>query len=125
MPLANGLWLEFLDRTLRYFGDYHRVRLVAFCDILLTEELFSHMEDPNAALREAERLLGKSYRFERTLERMGVPGADVDRVRQELRQGFLQTSSGYFARGDFPARMVRSALVKRRQANLLPFPGGD
>jgi len=46
--LANGVRVEFVDGSNRYFGDYHRLRIEVHCRVALTEQLFADATDPAA-----------------------------------------------------------------------------
>ncbi|PLY12320.1 MAG: hypothetical protein C0624_01065 [Desulfuromonas sp.] len=112
IELSNGLQLELRDQSNRYFGDYHRIRIEVSCDIPLRSEFFGNRDD-HPQLLQARRLYGDSLRFERSLERMGVAGADVERVREELVENFLNSSATYLEHAEFIARYVSRQLQKR------------
>ncbi len=97
--LSNGLTLVFYDRSLRYFGDYHRVRIEVQC----------RLADSDADLPL------------HNLERMGVAGAAVGQVREELIGNFLQSARNYLEQPDFPARLLARAQAEgRRRPPLSP-----
>jgi len=109
--LANGLVLEFFDHSNRYFGDYHKVRVEVQCRLPLRIELFQDQLDPAAALAQAAARFGDAPLDVRQLERMGVPGAEVDRVRAALIDDFLRTGGVYLQRPDYPQRLLRQKLA--------------
>lgn len=118
--LENGLVLEFFDHSNRYFGDYHKVRVEVRSRLPLRIELFQDQADPAAALARAAALLGDAPLEVRQLERMGVPGAEVDRVRAALIDDFLRTGSVYLQRPDYPQRLLRQKLATTRQRPFHP-----
>jgi len=112
IELNNGLRLELRDFSNRYFGDYHRIKIEIRCDIPLRGEFFAGNDD-DPQLQQARRLYGESLRFERSLERMGVPGAEVEKVRDELIENFIGSSAEYLERPEFVARYVQRRLQQR------------
>ncbi len=114
-PVGDGFSLYFYDRSNRYYGDYHRIRVVVHMEIPLRREFFAGESDPDRALSRARRWLGDVVRFEKSLERMGVPGSQVTVVRDELVASFLATAGGYLGKSDFPARFVRKKVQERRR----------
>jgi len=119
--LPNRLKLIIEDQSNRYFGDYHRVKLLVRCPICVAAEYFGASTDPHAAAQAAQRTLGQKVLYERSLERMGVPSRDLERAKQELRDQFLQINQAYLARDDFPARFIAMKLREKQQTTL---PGG-
>jgi len=112
--LENGLVVDFFDRSNRYFGDYHRLCLEVRCRIPLTIDLFRDSVDPAEELRRAAELLGTEAVFRRTLERMGVEGAAVERTRAELVESFLRSNLAYLGSSAFAPRFVAVELRRRR-----------
>lgn len=90
--LENGVRLAFEDTTNRYYGDYHRVKI-------------------EVRIRLAENGYERAYDF-KALEKMAVPGAEVDAVRQQLLENFRQQLLPYLARPDFAQRFL---ATQRRQ----------
>ena len=86
-PLANGMLLEFVDLSNRYYGDYHRVCV----------EVRIRVPLPDSCLYNVTRL-----------ERMGVAGADVTVSRDRLVDDYWRHAGQYLARADFPARLAAS-----------------
>lgn len=112
--LDNGLQLEFLDQSNRYFGDYHRVKILVRCQVALRPEWLptgSDAVDP-AQLR---ALLGDCVAFERSLEQMGVASAQLETVKNSLIQGFLGTTAGYLGSATFPGRFILQQWQQRSQ----------
>jgi hypothetical protein len=89
--LANGITLRFFDRSNRYFGDYHRVYIEIHLSVAL----------PTGTVAEV------SHR-----ERMAVPGAEVESVRDRLAEDFLRHTGRYLAQADYPARLAAAAAVR-------------
>lgn len=110
--LPNGLDLTFYDLSNRYFGDYHHVCIEVRCRIVLEKAFFASDADPQATYNMALKHLGETVEFRRVLTRMGVPGAEVLRVVDELIEGFRQTSYAYLQDPDFAERYVHKALLE-------------
>jgi len=112
IALENGLLLQVENQTNRYFGDYHRVRLVVSCHF----EVAGLLTDPDCDLDHGQlrRLLGEQLRYEKVLERMGVPGAAVETTCRELVDQFLASNRSYLERADFPQRLLRQKFLARR-----------
>jgi hypothetical protein len=83
--LANGIELAFRDCSNRYFGDYHRVCV----------EIDLQVPAPPGPLS-----------LVRQLERLAVPGAEVESVRHRLVDDFMRHAGRYLAHPDYPARLV-------------------
>ena len=109
IDLNGGLTLRIADCTNRYFGDYHRIKLVVSCDLPVTLEGLP--EDWRQREAQARELVGDSFHFERSLERMGVASADVDAVSEELLAGFLTSTGHYLTQPSFVAKLVAEKLA--------------
>ncbi|BCR04821.1 hypothetical protein DESUT3_18900 [Desulfuromonas versatilis] len=120
--LDNGLLVEFRDVSNRYFGDYHRVRVEVICRLALGEGLFAGSADPAADCEQARKLLGPEIVFARSLEKMGVAGAAVEQTREELIQGFVESTFAYLGKPDFVSRLLARELSEARKARG-PFSG--
>jgi len=112
--LDNGLRLEFVDQSNRYFGDYHRVKIVVRCQIELRSEWLQALGD-SVDLEQVRALLGDSVSFERSLEQMGVASAQLEPVKQALIEGFLTTTAGYLGSAVFPGRFIAQQWLARSQ----------
>lgn len=119
--LPNRLTLTVEDQSNRYFGDYHRVKLQVRCPITVAAEYFRTSPDPLAAAQAAQRMLGTEVLYEKSLERMGVPSAELRIIKQELLGQFIRINQPYLARDDFPARFI---AVKLREKQQTTPPGG-
>ena len=95
--LANGITVAFVDRSNRYFGDYHRV-CVEVCLSVTGGE-------PGAARPQLVNCL----------ERMAVPGAEVDTVRRQLVDDYWRHAGVYLAHPDYPARLAAQAARPGRR----------
>ncbi|HBT82423.1 MAG TPA: hypothetical protein DEB35_03005, partial [Desulfuromonas sp.] len=78
--LANGLHLRCREAGNRYFGDYHRVVVAVEIHLPLDHHGLGKL-DP-ALLARARARYGASLVTHKTLERMGVAGAEVTQVQQ-------------------------------------------
>lgn len=118
IELDNGLRLELHDQSNRYFGDYHRLKIEVRCTIPLDKKFFGGDENhPDLLL--ARNKFGESLCFERSLERMGVAGADVAPVREELVASFMKSSASYLEHPEFVAKFV----ARKLQARVGALPG--
>ncbi len=107
--LANGLEISFYDRSNRYFGDYHRICVVA--EISLPFTALTDGVDADL-LDQARRFFGERLVVEKRIERMGVPTADRDKVLNALVDDFLKHSAVYLGRSDYPGRLLAAELKK-------------
>ena len=110
--LANGLQMTFVDESNRYFGDYHRVCVVAtiICNL---NDLPAASSDEEAFRCQTIEALGEQLSVTKRLERMGVASADVEEVRVALIDDFLRHASVYLSRPDFLRSLVNAELKKR------------
>lgn len=111
--LANGLRIIFTDESNRYFGDYHRVCVVATI-LCRPADLPADDDDAAALRRRAIESFGEQLSVTRRFERMAVPGADVDAVRSALVDDFLRNAAAYLARPGYPRALVEAELRKVR-----------
>jgi hypothetical protein len=124
IPLANGLVIRFFNRTSHYYGDFYRVKLEINCEIPVRAEYFAN-ED---ALAEAMAIFGKPLVYGRSVEQMGVPSTEIDRVLSRLMAFFEEHSLSYFATASFPQKYVLTELAKvKRKRGRLPagYSGSD
>ncbi len=110
--LNNGLQIHFVDESNRYFGDYHRVCILVTL-LYPVAELPVVNSDDEVFRDRAIAKLGKELKIVKRLERMGVPTADVERVRQSMIEAFLDNSSVYLNRPGYPRSLVDAELKKR------------
>lgn len=82
--LANDIELMFFDGSNRYFGDYHRV--------CVEIRLRVSPDGPILMIRQ--------------LERMAVPGAETEAVRNRLVDDFMRHAGRYLAHPDYPAKLL-------------------
>jgi len=106
--LDNGLEISFSDESNRYFGDYHRVCVVATISYAL-----DLLADDDLRLR-AIAVHGEQIKLEKRLERMGVPSAEVEQTRDALVDDFMRHASTYLSRPDYPRLLVAAELSKQR-----------
>jgi len=110
--LENGLQINFADESNRYFGDYHRVCVVAtiVCNL---HDLPADNTDEEAFRCRAVEALGEQLSVVKRFERMGVSSADVEDVRNALIDDFLQHASAYLSRPEYISSLVNAQLNKR------------
>lgn len=118
--LANGIRVDFIDGSNRYFGDYHRLRIEVRCRIAVTPQLFAAAADPCAEADRVRSRLGDEVLWVRHLERMGVAGGDLESVRNEMIETFIKSSFSYLQSPQFAARFVACELAER-QKKIRPF----
>ncbi|OHB32400.1 MAG: hypothetical protein A2X84_12565 [Desulfuromonadaceae bacterium GWC2_58_13] len=111
--LANGVRVDFIDGSNRYFGDYHRLRIEIRCRIAVTPQLFVAAADPCAEAARVRSRLGDEILWVRHLERMGVAGGDLEMVRNEMIESFVKSSFPYLQSQLFPSRFVAIELAER------------
>jgi hypothetical protein len=109
LQLANGLTIRFTDRSRRYFGDYHQVRIQVQSSIPLLPDYFVSRE----AFEHARRILGEEIPYSLFLERMGVAGAETEGVKETLLKHFAETTANYLSSPSFPERYVARTCAKR------------
>lgn len=110
--LANGLLIIFTDESNRYFGDYHRICVVAtiVCNL---NDLSTENSDDEGFFHRAIEKLGTQLEVVKRFERMGVATADVEAVRTELIESFLRHATSYLSRSEYPRALVNAELKKR------------
>jgi hypothetical protein len=110
--LANGLLIVFTDESNRYFGDYHRICVVAtiVCNL---NDLSAENSDDEGFFHRAIEKLGAQLAVVKRFERMGVATADVEAVRTELIESFLRHATSYLSRPEYPRALVNAELKKR------------
>ncbi len=112
--LENGIKLVFTDESNRYFGDYHRVCVVA--TLICKLSLLPCVNSDDAVFKQkALDSLGKELTVVKRFERMGVASADVETVRTSLIETFLQHSSPYLSRAGYARSLVNAELNKPRK----------
>ncbi|PLX95296.1 MAG: hypothetical protein C0621_04005 [Desulfuromonas sp.] len=115
VELENGLILTFSDASNRYFGDYHRINLELVCSLALERATAL----PSELIAAARKSCGDEVTLCRNLERMGVAGADVESVREQMIDDFLESNQSYFSEATFPERFVMQQI--ERQKKVLPW----
>lgn len=113
--LVNGLQLRYYDQSNRYFGDYHRVRIVVEIAVALNSEL---IPDPELLAAGIKRF-GSSVITSKVLERMGVPGQRVDALRAELVASYQLEVASYLSRPEVPLRLLRAELALKPSASTI------
>ena len=111
--LDNGLQILFVDQSNRYFGDYHRV-CIQILLVFALDDLPVTSGDDEAFRDNAIARLGKELKVVKRLERMGVPTAAVEGVRQSMIEAFMENSFPYLNRPEYPRSLADAELKKRR-----------
>lgn len=107
--LVNDLTLRFYDQTNRYFGDYHRVRIVVEIELGLDNRFLPDQDLLTAAIAR----FGEQLIIRKVLERMGVPGAQVEEVRAKLVVSYRHEIENYLCRPEVPLRLLRAELAQK------------
>lgn len=110
--LANGLEISFSDQSNRYFGDYHRI-----CVVATISYDFDRLTDETLRLQ-ATTCFGEQLKVEKKIVRMGVPSADVEYTRNALIDDFMRHAADYLSRPDYPRLLVAAKLSKPRSGRL-------
>jgi len=110
--LSEGIVALVRDASRHYFGGYYHVRLQVTADVPLCAAWFAAAPEYEDALGR----LGATVRFSRTLEKMAVPLAEVDAVRNALLDAFETNLRAYLTRPDFPSRFVLGEYAKARKS---------
>ena len=113
--LGADIVVRFHDCSNRYFGDYHRISVLAVAELPLVVERLP--PDLQKRVPEGETLL----HFEKKLERMAVPTADIDRTRQELVENFLSSAKQYLLKEGFAESLLRRRAKEGRRTETLDF----
>lgn len=120
IPLPTGLTVSFHDQTSRYFGDYYLVKLEIVCKVPVLAGYFTEQGEYD----EAGSLLGDEVVYRRSMEQMGVPSTEIERVLNRLMADFEKNSLPYFAAPAFPGKVVCAELRKiRKKKGRPPVPG--
>lgn len=114
IELDNSLTVLIYDTTRRYYEDYHLVRLEVECEVPVKDEYFESV----ALQAEVREAFGGSVCYRRTLEKMGVPYAEIERAREDLINSFTATSVPYFGSNGFPRRFILSELTRLNEKKL-------
>ena len=107
--LGGGVTATVKDITSHYFGGYYHVRIQISADVPVTAASFEAVTDYENAVVQ----LGHSVRFSRTLEKMAVPDAEIEAVRQQLLAAFDANVLPYLLRDDFAPSFVRCEYHKK------------
>jgi hypothetical protein len=115
--LPNGMKIEFIDCSNRYYGDYHRVRIEVRFIFPLTPAVFEQIADSEAERVNIRKVLGGKYVYTRVLEKMGVPGDALEETRRSLIDSFIGSTFSYMAQPSFPLRLIVRELARRSKVH--------
>ena len=111
--LANGMKVEFIDLSNRYYGDFHRVRIDVCCSFTLTPAILAEVAESEAERENVRKILGENYTHTRVLEKMGVPGDALEETKHNLIDSFAGNALSYMAQPSFPLRLIARELERR------------
>jgi len=103
-PLSGSLVVCVSDETGHYFGGYYHVRLMARCDVPITEGLFASQGE----FMKVRAILGETVSFERALEKMAVPEHELDDVKHSLLHSFETNLLPYMKHSGFADGFVKN-----------------
>ncbi|MEW6388364.1 MAG: hypothetical protein AB1491_12690 [Thermodesulfobacteriota bacterium] len=112
-PLANGLVLEFRDRSRPMAGDRRQVVLEARVAIplnaaTLPPELLPHLAEITAAL-------GTEAIFTKQEVRHFIPETEAAKLLQEMAAGLLKSLQDYLSHPDFASRFIRKKVAEYQE----------
>jgi hypothetical protein len=109
--LEGGLAVRLMDRTRNYYGDFWHVLIDVQCDV----EVARVADKVSSSGVDLTALSDKTFVYRRTLEKMGVPSAEVAAVREHLVANFASHSLPYFSSPAFAERFVLAEVRKRQK----------
>ena len=122
--LENGLELSFHDQGNRYFGDYHQVKIIVSCRVVLNNDLLSsHLSSED--LQKATQIFGDHVDYKRIIKQMGVAGDDVEQVKALMVKNFIENAAKYMQSEDFASRFVARRLTEHRNRSRMHLVGHD
>ncbi len=102
-PLTNGLLVEILDDTRRYYADFHNVKITIRVKVPVREEWLAPFRDgPHYAATVKRLLPGVTY--VRKIVKAGIEGKRLAAVKEQVVDSFEKNALPYFERDDFPER---------------------
>lgn len=110
VELARGVTAEFVDRSNRYYGDFHRVRIEV--TVTLTRSAIDDRPELQARIPVAQ----DSVSYRTVLEKMAVPTAQLPAVREELIRVFLANSRDYILKPAFVENFLKRQKGQRPPA---------
>lgn len=106
IKLSNGLTVAIYDHTKVYFGDYHHVRVKIIC---LIEGVIADSNQSNL-----DSIDPRKISYTRTLEKMGVPSIEIEKVIKDLLNDFEVNSLPYISSPDFPRKIAEKELFRKK-----------
>ncbi len=106
--LENGVEIHVYDVSKRYYGDFHKVKLEVVCEVQIREEYFDYTGEFEAA----RGVLGDRVVHRRIIEKMGIPTADLETVKDEILRNFKDHSLSYFSIATFPKKLIMCEMRK-------------
>lgn len=104
IELKNGITINFIDQTNRYYGDFHRVKIDVIAKFPVnTTQL------PKDVHAIAEECHGHMT-YTTSLEQMGVQSADLKNVSTALIDNFVKTVGLYLEKDNFVESLLRKKL---------------
>lgn len=111
--LANGMKVDFVDFSNRYYGDFHRVRIEVCCSFTLTPALLAEVAESDSERENVRNILGENYTHTRVLEKMGVPSDALEETKRSLIDSFAGSALSYMAQPSFPRQLIARELERR------------
>ncbi|MDF1615303.1 hypothetical protein [Desulfurivibrio dismutans] len=114
--LANGLQLAFYDKSRRLAGDRWLVELQCTAEYPVTATLTAEFTEPDEELRaEVLTRLGEKLEFTVNRTRHFIDEHEKEQALAELSSRLQEHVLAYFARPDFPRRLLLDACGKLRE----------
>ena len=108
VSLDPAVRVSFYDQSNRYFGDFHRVRVIAEVVFPVTHALLP--DDLKALVPMTEEQLV----YTMPLERMAVPSDCLPAVRESLMDDFLTSARQYLLRKGFMESLLRRRFRQQK-----------
>jgi len=112
--LPNGLTLEIRDRTRLLAGDRFLVTLVFTLDADIRKEYLGNGAGSETDYEDLLKEYGPRVRYEAREERNFIGEEELDTVRTELIEAFLDSALPYLSKPDFARRLVLRKLRELR-----------
>ena len=128
IELANGLTLEFYDRSKPVAGDRCLVSLVARIDVEVRPEYFENIGAKDLSLAEIRNTLADRATYLYEKKKNFVSNTEKDDILDGFKEKFLSASLGYLSSPDFARKLILSrykqvkaqlVISQKVRANLL------
>lgn len=108
IELKNGINVDFIDQSNRYYGDFHRVKI----DVIVKLPVVA-AQLPKDLQTGAAKCNGYAT-YTTSLEQMGVQSADLESVSTALIDNFVNTVGRYLEKDNFVESLLRKRFRQYR-----------